>query len=97
MKVWVRGEARAEAAAAAGWYEREARLGNAFRAALRTALRRIEEQPQLYAVVYRDLRRAPLRRFPFGVFYIYDECENSVTVYGVIHDARNPEVWKRRR
>ena len=33
------------------------------------ALSRIVNSPHLYSVVYRILRRAVVRRFPFAVFY----------------------------
>lgn len=97
MKVWIRGEARAEAASAASWYESKARLGESFRSAFLAALRLIEERPALYAVVHRDLRRAPIHRFPYGVYFVHEAKQDQVTVYAVVHDARNPEIWKSRR
>ena len=44
-------------------------LGNRFLAALRSRIDVIADNPNLYAVLHRDVRAAPLRRFPYVVYY----------------------------
>jgi toxin ParE1/3/4 len=39
-----------------------------------------------------SVRRAPLRHFPFGVFYRLAEPDR-IEVLRVIHTARSPETW----
>ena len=54
----------------------------------------IVEHPQIYPVVYRNFRRALLRRFPYSVFYVFDS--SVVLVVAVIHQSRDEQTWKRR-
>ncbi len=55
---------------------------------------RLSANPYLYADVRNGVRRAVVRRFPYGVFYLVAETE--VRVLAVIDMARNPVVWERR-
>ena len=66
--------------AAAVWYEREAvGLGN----------------PQQFALVYDDKRRALLKRLPYGLYF---RVEPTVAVVvGCFHGHRNPKAWQSRR
>jgi plasmid stabilization system protein ParE len=91
----IRPEARAEVAEAAGWYDaREKGLGRDFLRALRAGTDVLRRNPFLYQVVFGDMRRALLRRFPYGVFY---EIHGSdVVVLGCMHSARDPEEWQQR-
>jgi hypothetical protein len=44
--------------------------------------------------VHRTVRRALLRRFPFGVFYRAEP--SRIVVIGILHGSRDPKVWKGR-
>ena len=77
------------------WFEGQARgLGRRFVSELDAVYSRVEENPLLYEKIYRDTRRAMLRKFPVGVFY--NQRDQVVQVIAVSHLARNPIVWKRR-
>lgn len=81
---------------AGSWYEeRRPGLRQAFLGAVETALSRIAENPQLYPAAHLDIRRAALQRFPYGVYYAL--IGNEIHVLAVVHDARHPSVWRRRR
>jgi plasmid stabilization system protein ParE len=58
------------------------------------ALSRIIRNPELYPVVYRTLRRAVVRRFPFAVFY--EVTADEIQVVAIFHSRRDPETWKLR-
>jgi plasmid stabilization system protein ParE len=88
----VRAAAKRHIAEAFRWYERQSPgLGADFLAALETVLRRIADTPLLYAPLYRDVRRALLPRFPYGVFY-FTQSER-LTVVAVLHTSRDPKLW----
>ena len=91
----IRPEARAEVAEAAKWYDaREQGLGRDFLRAFRAGTDVLRRNPFLYQIVFEDMRRVLLRRFPYGVFY---EIHGSdVVVLGCMHEARDPEVWQKR-
>ncbi|HYX25575.1 MAG TPA: type II toxin-antitoxin system RelE/ParE family toxin [Thermoanaerobaculia bacterium] len=81
---------------AASWYEeRQPGLREAFLEVVEDTLKRIEENPRLYPVLRLDIRRASLRRFPYGIYYAL--IEGDIHVLAVVHDARHPSVWYRRR
>ena len=50
--------------------------------------------PGRLPVKYRGIRRVPVRRFPYSIFY-YVEREHIV-VLGVFHSRRDPRNWQRR-
>lgn len=81
--------------AAFDWYERQSPgLGAGFLQALETALDRVAENPLLYAVIYRDVRRALLPRFPYGVFYFVQS--GQINVVAILHTSRDPKRWPTR-
>jgi hypothetical protein len=45
------------------------------------------------ALSYKHYRRALVRKFPYVVYYRYSQ--DSVTIYGVSHTARDQTKWRR--
>ncbi len=93
--VRVRREAEREIETAFAWYEEQRPgLGREFLDELEVVYERLAAFPLSHTNVYRGLRRARLRRFPVGVFYLVTETE--IRVVAVVHFARNPTVWRSR-
>jgi plasmid stabilization system protein ParE len=62
--------ARAELIEAHDWYEKEAPgLGRRFRAEIDKVVEGIADNPERYALVYKSLRRARLKKFPYALFF----------------------------
>ena len=81
---------------AALWYDREqSGLGGEFLKAVRYVLGRIEEGALQFPLVTNDIRRAILRRFPFGIFFAVED--ETATILAVTHLHRHPASWQRRR
>ena len=96
MKVRLRSVAEADAAEAIRWYaEQKSDLASRFLGALSTTLRNIELNPKLYPVVDGEMRRALFPR-PFPYMVVYRIESGMVSVYAVLHQARDPARWKRR-
>lgn len=77
------------------WYEEQRPgLGNDFRIATGSLISRILERPHLYPEVYRNVRRAVMRRFPYLLYYILTNDE--VVVIGCLHSKRNPALLRSR-
>lgn len=77
------------------WYERQVEgLGREFRQTVDELFARLRENPYLYPAVYRGLRRAVLRRFPYLVYFAVDP--ESVTVVACLHGKRRPGLIESR-
>jgi len=77
------------------WYESQRpRLGDEFLASVREKLEAVRSFPESSPIIYRDVRRAVVSRFPYLIFYVVRPTR--VSVLAVLHHARNPEVWPRR-
>lgn len=88
----VRPEAEADLAEAFRWYEeRRPGLGERFLLSVEAALSTIRRNPRAFPVVHKQVRRALLRRFPYGVFYLSDA--ETVVIVAVFHAKRHPSRW----
>jgi len=90
-----RNAARLDFLETCAWYDqRRFDLGSRFAAAVEQTLEMVSTSPESFPTVYRDVRRALVRRFPYGVFYrIRGE---SIHVLAVMHGRRDPALWKSR-
>jgi plasmid stabilization system protein ParE len=96
MKLRLRSIARADSAEAIRWYsEQRPDLASRFLEALAASLRSIEDNPKLYPTVSGEMRRALLPK-PFPNLVLYRIEGDWISVYAVLHQARDPDRWKRR-
>jgi toxin ParE1/3/4 len=87
--------AAADLVEAHDWYEAELPgLGARFRAEIGSTVERIRENPLQFPAVFKSLRRALLRRFPYMLFYTIDG--NTLLVIACFHVSRNPRMWQKR-
>lgn len=94
-QIIIRPEAESDIKDAYEWYEAQRKgLGENFLLCIEEALSRISRNPAAYAVVYKEVRRVLIHRFPFGVFFI--EGKESISALAVLHARRNPKAWKGR-
>jgi plasmid stabilization system protein ParE len=88
-------EAEEDIAEAKAWYNRQRQgLGDEFVLCVEEALERISRLPKAAAVVFQDLRRLVVRRFPYGVFFRVEE--DYIAVLAVYHSRRDPRGWQAR-
>jgi len=87
--------ARIEFDEATDWYEaRRSGLGADFVAEVRRVLEIIVAQPDRFPIEARDVRAAPLSRFPYCIYYRVRP--QRVVVIAVFHTSRDPAVWQSR-
>jgi plasmid stabilization system protein ParE len=95
MRIRFHSDADAELAEAREWYARQrSDLDAEFMNCIDETLLRIGRNPSPYQIVYRNLRRAVVRRFPFAVFY--EIGIDEIQVVAIFHSRRDPEIWKSR-
>lgn len=95
-QVVFRKQARLEFDEAGDWYEKECLgLGMEFMAEIHLLLQRIATTPEQFPMLYRDVRKAVARRFPYCIYF--RERDQKIVVLAVFHSARNPAVWQQRK
>jgi plasmid stabilization system protein ParE len=68
-KLIIQPEAEKDIFSAFGWYEEQRRgLGAEFAQELTNGMDQIVEFPHMYSELYLGIRRALLKRFPFGIY-----------------------------
>ena len=78
---------------ATGWYLREApHVVGSFAEEIDRTFQRISERPNMHPLVDAHVRRALVRRFPFSVFYRI--LPDWIEVVAVLHQSRDPRVWR---
>lgn len=95
MVVEFRPAAAADLEEASDWYEaKKLGLGIEFLESVRAALDAIVKNPNQYPVLYRNTRRALVKRFPYGIFYRI--IKDRILVIACMHGRRRPARWKSR-
>ncbi|QDV38738.1 type II toxin-antitoxin system RelE/ParE family toxin [Tautonia plasticadhaerens] len=91
----IRRAARVEFDEAFDWYERqEIGLGVKFADRVQATFDSISAMPELHALVYRDVRKALVKPYPYSIFYRIRG--HRVVVLAVFHSKRDPKIWKSR-
>jgi plasmid stabilization system protein ParE len=87
-------EAQTEFDEAIDWYEQQAELGLEFLDCVADTLTRIQTMPESCEMVFEDVRRAVVQRFPYSVFYQVER--QQIVVLAVFHSKRDPKIWQAR-
>jgi plasmid stabilization system protein ParE len=87
--------AREELIEAQDWYEGEATgLGRRFRQAINVVIDRMIDNLHQFPIVFKNVRRALLRRFPYTLFFVVED--DALIVIACFHASRDPSHWQRR-
>lgn len=91
----IRPEAELDIQDAFEYYEAQSPgLGSEFVRAIDACLSGIGRNPQAYPIIYKQVRRALIRRFPYGILYLV--AQDVVSVLACFHGRRNPKSWQDR-
>jgi toxin ParE1/3/4 len=69
-------------------------LGARFVSRVREVLERIEAMPEMYGLVWQDVRAVRLKRFRHVVYYVV--FADRVEVLAVMHGSRDASAWQTR-
>ena len=79
------------------WYElHQIGLGKRFYECVNESVRYLEENPLTFAVFYRNLRRALIRKFPYGIYYEVIMETREIKIVGILHFGRDMKILKKR-
>jgi plasmid stabilization system protein ParE len=88
-------EAEQDLTKSALYYAREAGpdIGRAFITEFERSVALLADHPTLGAPWRGDIRRLPMRRFPYSIVYRLGASE--IEVFAIAHQRRRPGYWKR--
>lgn len=87
--------AETDAAKIVAWYREHSRAAaERFESALDVCFTAVEESPELWALVDDSVRVAKVRKYPYLVYFRFDG--QIVTVFAIVHHARDGSVWQSR-
>jgi plasmid stabilization system protein ParE len=90
-----RPEVRKELDDAYHWYEnQQTGLGEDFLNCIDNTLDFIHQMPESYPVLYRDVRRAVVKRFPYAIYYRI--VSSRVIVTAIFHGQRDSKALQER-
>lgn len=91
----LRAPAEADILEAARWYEqRSAGLGSRFLEAVDVVLAEVVRAPLRFPLVHRDVRRALLPHYLYGLYFLVNA--ETVIVIACLHARRDPRRWQER-
>jgi mRNA-degrading endonuclease RelE of RelBE toxin-antitoxin system len=96
MKVHFEAEALIEYEEAAQYAEDRFGCGQKLVAAMRAALDAIAKDPTRFQLVGQGIHIFRLKRYPYYLFYHFDETDQTVTIYAVAHHKRQQNYWRSR-
>jgi len=76
---------------ASEWYENQRKgLGHDFLLCVEAKINTLIDNPRIYQKIYKNVRRALIRKFPYGIFYII--AKNNIVILAVLHCRRSPQI-----
>ncbi|MDP2686710.1 MAG: type II toxin-antitoxin system RelE/ParE family toxin [Aequorivita sp.] len=79
------------------WYrEKNETLTQDFKVEVDKEIDYIGAYPEHYQRKYKELRQSLITRFPYAIFYLVEEEQKRIIVFGVLHTSRNPEIVRKR-
>ena len=69
-------------------------LGHDFLLCVEEALDKLQRNPLIYRKIYNELRRIPIRRFPYRAFYFVQD--QRIIITAVFHARKDPTSWASR-
>jgi plasmid stabilization system protein ParE len=95
MNITITDEAADDIESASDWYEEQRLgLGMEWEDAVLSAITRIGATPFACALIYKDVRRYVVRRFPYVLYYRVEGT--SVVILACLHGRRHPRSWQGR-
>jgi plasmid stabilization system protein ParE len=91
LRLIIRKDAENDIAEAYHWYQgKREGLGNEFIEEISRTIGAVYAEPLRFPRLFRQLRRAKVQRFPYGVFFI--KRDDAVVIVAAMHFGRNP--WR---
>jgi hypothetical protein len=71
-------------------------LGNRFLNTVDQLIEHIQQAPDSFKIIFGEVRKTRLSRFPYHVVYWLDTDMDSIHILALAHTSREPGYWKDR-
>lgn len=78
------------------YYNKSETLAKEFKIEVDKEIDYIGKFPEHYQRKYKALRQSLVTRFPYAIFYLVEEEQERIIIFGVLHTSRNPEIVRKR-
>ena len=79
------------------WYElHQVGLGKRFYECVNESVQFLAENPLTFAEIYKSLRRALIKKFPYGIYYKAILETREIQIVGILHFGRDLKILKKR-
>lgn len=79
------------------WYsDKNEALAVEFKHEVNKEIDYIVQYPEHYQLRYKELRQSLVTRFPYAIFYVVEEAQKRIVIFGILHTSRNPETARKR-
>jgi len=93
--VKIEAEALADIQNITDWYnEAQAGLGKRFQKTVINQINSLENNPQIYAIRYKEIRCMIVEKFPYMVHFYINEGNHTAEIMAVISTYQNPKIWE---
>ena len=77
------------------WYNTKGdNLGNELMMEVEKTISQLLNNPKQFPDIGQNIRKAVVKRFPYSIYFKI--VLNTVDLYAVFHNSRNPLIWKER-
>ena len=77
------------------WYNKKRKnLGKEFLNNVELILLNLQQNPNQFVIIYKNVRKVSVNRFPYTILYVIRS--KKIIIFAVFHTSRNPNIWKTR-
>ena len=90
-------EVKVDISAAKEWYKNQTPgLEKRFAQEIKKAITKLQKNPEIYEVRYKNVRSINSVVFPYSIYFIIDNKLGKIIIIAILHQARNPVLRQER-
>jgi plasmid stabilization system protein ParE len=81
-----------------GWYttQQTSDAKKQFITEVSKTLKSLGKSPKAFSIRFKNTRCAVLKKHQYNIYYWVDDSDLTVNIFAILHQKRNPEIWKGR-
>jgi plasmid stabilization system protein ParE len=81
-----------------GWYTTQSspEVKKAFISEVSKILKTLGRSPKAFSIRFKNIRFAVMKKYAYNIYYWVDDNDSTVNIFAILHQKRNPKIWKDR-